>query len=274
MQSIRLKKINSEVLLKLIILIGFAFFFYDIIKSGKVLLYVNPRIIPYVKFGIVAMISLSLFIARDLFKPKRKVNIKPYLFFVIPLLVAFMTPQSSVSSKSMTLASDKRTSQNNSVKKTNVSDNVITNQNKTTSNNSNAALPINTSKLKDNLEIRNNTIVVRDDNFEKWTEEISNNMAKYEGKKIQLTGFVFKAEGFKNNELVPARLMMTCCAADLVPVGLLAHYDKAKDLKQDTWIAITGKIKLLDYNGEKNPIIIIESLKNTSKPSKEYVYPF
>ncbi|WP_343216272.1 hypothetical protein [Clostridium frigoris] len=76
------------------------------------------------------------------------------------------------------------------------------------------------------------------------------------------------------NEFVPARLMMTCCAADLAPVGLLANYDKAKDLKQDTWIKVTGKIKDLNYNGEKTPIIIVESIKNTEKPKIEYVYPF
>ncbi|MCB2292705.1 TIGR03943 family protein [Clostridium algoriphilum] len=271
MQLIKLKKINIEVLLKLIILIGFAFFFYDIIKTGKVLLYVNPRIIPYIKFGIVAMISLSLFIVRDLFKPKRKVNIKPYLFFIIPLFMASMTPSTSVSSKSMSLTGAKSAEQTDNTKQKNVTD--ITNQDKTTGNNT-TTTKTNTSKVDVKLEMKENTIVVSDNNFGKWTEEISNNMAKYEGKKIELTGLVFKADGFKDNEFVPARLMMTCCAADLVPVGLLAHYDKAKDLKQDTWIIVKGTIKLLEYNGEKSPIIITESIKNTEKPKKEYVYPF
>lgn len=274
MHLIRLKKLNIEVLLKLIILIGFAFFFYEIIKTGKVLLYVNPRIIPYVKFGIVAMISLSLFIARDLFKPKRKVNIKPYLFFLIPLIMTFITPQSSISSKSMSLASDKSLAQTDNTKNISISDNVITTQDGTIKNNSTVTPKINTSKLTGNLQMKDNSIIVSDNNFEKWTEEISNNMVKYEGKKITLTGFVFKAEGFKDNEFVPARLMMTCCAADLVPVGLLANYDKAKDLKQDSWIVVTGEIKLLNYNGEKSPTIVVESIKSTSKPAKEYVYPY
>ena len=273
MQFIRLKKINTEVLLKLIILIGFAFFFYDIIKTGKVLLYVTPRIIPYIKFGIVAMISLSLFIVRDLFKPKRKVNIKPYLFFIIPLFMAFITPEASVSSKSMSLTGAKSVEQTDSTKQKSVTDGSIRNQNKTIGNNT-TTTNTTSSKVEVKLEMKDNTIVVNDDNFEKWTEEISNNMAKYEGKKIELTGLVFKADGFKDNEFVPARLMMTCCAADLAPVGLLAHYDKAKDLKQDTWLMVKGKIKLLQYNGEKSPIIIIENIKKTEKPKKEYVYPF
>ncbi|MGV8984300.1 TIGR03943 family putative permease subunit [Clostridium sp.] len=274
MQLIKLKKINIEVLLKLIILIGFAFFFYDIIKTGKVLLYVNPKIVPYVKFGIVAMLSLSLFIVRDLFKPKRKVNIKPYLFFIIPLFMAFMTPEASVSSKSMSITGSRNTEQTEIIKQNSVTDSSITNQDITTDNNATTNTKINSSKVDVKLEMQNNSIIVSDNSFMQWTQEITYNMEKYEGKKIELTGFVFKDKSFKNNEFVPARLMMTCCAADLAPVGLLAHYDKAMYLKQDTWIRVKGKIKIVDYNGEKTPVIIIESIKNTDKPKNEYVYPF
>lgn len=274
MQFIRFKKINIEVLLKLIILIGFAFFFYDIIKTGKVLLYVTPRIIPYVKFGILAMVSLSLFIMPDLFKPKRKVNIKPYLFFIIPLLMAFMTPTTPINSKSMSLTSTKSRSQSDNTNQ-NTTNNNITNQAKATDNKTTTSKTTPSGvNLQLQMKLQNNIIVVNDNNFEKWTEEISYNMAKYEGKKIVLTGFVFKSKEFKENEFVPARLMMSCCAADLQPVGLLCHYDKAKALKQDTWIIVKGKIKILDFNGEKIPVIIAESIKNTQKPSNEYVYPF
>lgn len=273
MQLIRLKKINIEVLLKLIILIGFAFFFYHIIRTGRVLLYVSPRIIPYVKFGIIAMISLSLFIVRDLFKSKRKVNIKPYLFFIIPLFMAFIIPTTSVGSKSMSFTNAKSTEQISDIKQKNTSDNKITNQNETTSNNTPTS-KINSIKMDEGLKMQDNTILMNDNNFIKWIQEISNNMGKYEGKKIELTGFVFKDEAFKENEFVPARLLMSCCAADLQPVGFLCHYDKAKDLKQDTWIIVKGKIKILDYKGEKTPIIIAESITNTKKPTTDYVYPF
>ncbi|MBU3190173.1 TIGR03943 family protein [Clostridium bowmanii] len=270
MQSIRLKRINIEVLLKLIILLGFAFFFYHIIKTGKVLLYVNPRIIPYIKFGIVAMIALSIFIVRDLFKPKRKVYLKPYLFFIIPLFMAFMVPTTSVASTSMSLGNAKKTTATNQV--SSIKDNIIEDQNNI--NNNTIASNTNTNKPGEDLKMQDDTILVNDNNFIGWTQEISYNMAKYEGKKITLTGFVFKTDGFKENEFVPARLLMSCCAADLQPVGLLCHYDKAKELKQDTWIIVKGEIKILDYNGEKTPVIIAESIQITNKPTNEYVYPY
>lgn len=273
MQLISLKRINTEVLLKLIILIGFAFFFYYIIKTGKVLIYVTPRNIPYIKFAIVAMISLSLFIIRDLFKPKRKANVKPYLFFIIPLFMAFFLPTTSSASTSMSLENVKSTEKIANTKQNNISDTNTTNQVKANGNNTTTS-KINSIEVDTQLEMQDNTILMNTNNFVKWTQEISYNMAKYEGKKIELTGFVFKADGFKENEFVPARLMMTCCAADLQPVGLLCHYDKAKNLEQDTWIIVKGKIEIIDYNGEKTPIIKAESIQNTDKPINDYVYPF
>ncbi|MBU3129297.1 TIGR03943 family protein [Clostridium tagluense] len=269
MQLMRLKKINIEVLLKLIILIGFAFFFYYIIKTDKVLLYVSPRIIPYMKFGIVAMILLSLFIAGELFKPKRKVNIKPYLFFIIPLFMTFLIPTASVSSKSMSRTTPKNVEKIVVTKQNNISDNNIIDTTKTTDTTN-----INASKVDKALKMEDNTIIINDNNFVKWVQEISYNMNKYEGKKIELTGFVFKDKAFKINEFVPARFMMSCCAADLQPVGLLCHYDKAKDLKQDTWILVKGKVEIIDYKGERIAIIVAQSIANAEKPKNQYVYPF
>ena len=45
---------------------------------------------------------------------------------------------------------------------------------------------------------------------------------------------MFKTAGFKENEFVPARHLMTGSIEDLQTIGLFCHYDKAKDLKQDT----------------------------------------
>lgn len=260
MKPIRVKKINIGVSSK-IILLRFAFLIY-IIKIRRTLLYVKDTIIPYIKFGSEIIISLSLFIVRNLFNPKKKVYRSLYSFFIIPLLVAYILPATTVSSKSISLISTKSTQQ-------------IVNTKQDKSIVYNIASPEKTTiKVDAKLNIQGNTVFMTDNNFLKWTQEISYNMAKYEGKKIELTGFVFKGDGFKYNEFVPARFLMTCCTSDLQPIGLLAHYDKAKALKQDTWLIVTGTIKIIDYHGEKTPVIIVASVKNTSKPTIEYVYPF
>jgi putative membrane protein len=76
------------------------------------------------------------------------------------------------------------------------------------------------------------------------------------------------------NEFVPARFMMSCCTADLQPVGFLCRYEKASNLKNDTWIEVTGTIKITDYYGEKTPIIIVDKVEDATIPINEYVYPY
>lgn len=271
MQLVMSKKINIEAVLRLIILIGFAIFFYYIIQTGKVLLYVNPRIVPYVKFGIVAMVLLSLFIVPDIFKPKRKPNIIPYLFFIIPLFMSFILPAKSLDSTSIAFGNI-----NSAQQAVNTAQNSVSNNNATTG--SNAAITANAGSASDTvdwgLQMQGDTVVMNDNNFVKWIQEISDNMAKYEGKKIELTGFVFKDKSFKANEFVPARFMMACCTADLQPVGFLSRYDRAAELKQDTWIKMTGKIEIVNYKGEKTPIIVAENIQKTAKPQNDYVYPY
>ena len=104
-------------------------------------------------------------------------------------------------------------------------------------------------------------MLLSDANFVQWTQELNDNVDKYVGKKISVSGFVFKVKGFTQNEFVPARLMMVCCAADLQPIGLLAQYDKTSELKQDTWFCVTGKIVKGEFNGQKVPIISVDSVE-------------
>lgn len=290
-------RINIEAVLKLIILLGFALFFYVIIKTGKVLLYVNPRIVPYVKFGIVVLLVMSLFSIPDIFKPKRKLKFKPYLFFLIPLLMAFSIPAKSMDSTSMALGDVKITQQQNSTNINITPDNIesgsadgsadgsaidnnsIDNNTPTTTDNSQSSAPLSSTQVYPDqvtteLKMQGDTVVVNDDNFVQWNEEIFTNMSKYEGVKIQIVGFVFKSKDFKENEFVPARLMMSCCTADLQPIGFLCRYNKAPELKPDTWLKVSGTIKTVDYNGEKTPIIIADKVEDAVKPINEYVYPF
>lgn len=303
MREIKSRRFNIDVVLKLIILLGFALFFFITIWTGKVQLFVHPRIVPYLKFGIVAMIVMSLFLLRDVFKPQRKkVNVFQYLFFIIPLIMAFSLPAKDISSSSMSFGNMNVAGQVSSTSKEDASnvDN-LDNSNTTdelsvdgssSDNSSNAnSVSDDTSSVNNNqntdkslidddeteddsLKLQGDTVVMDDNNFVKWVQEIYNNPSKYEGKKIKVTGFVFKGTQFKSNEFVPARLMMVCCAADMSPIGLLAHYNNASELKQDSWFKFSGKIVKGEFNGQQTAVIDIESVEKTAKPKNEYVYPY
>lgn len=278
----RSNKVNLDAVLKLIILLGFSIFFFAIIQTGKIQLYVNPRIVPYVKFGIVVMVITSLFFIRDIFKPKRKVNLTQYLFFLIPLFMAFSLPAKSMDSTSMafgdvTLAQPQNSSKNN-ISSDNIASGSSVDTNTIIDNGQSSgsldSVKAGPDQLDSGLKLQGDTIVVSDNNFVQWLQEIYDNMSKYEGKKIEVVGFVYKDKTLKKNEFFPARLMMACCTADLQPVGLLCRYDKAPELKKDTWLKVTGTIKTIDLSGQKTPAIIADKVESAVKPEIEYVYPY
>ncbi len=296
-------RVNMDALLKIIILSGFALFFAIIIQNGRIQLYVNPRIVPYVKFGIIIMTIISIFLIRDIFKPKRKVSFAQYLFFLIPLLMAFLLPAKTIDSKSMAFGDINLTQRqnrntgiaSNSANTTNAAnsgntagysagtseadintldDRKVMIEDRSQSPDSSSPGQTDTDKIEEDLQLEGDTVLVSDNNFVQWLQEIYDNHEKYEGKKIQVIGFVFKSKDFTENEFVPARLMMACCTADLQPIGFLCRYGKASKLKNDTWLKVTGTIKVIDYQGQKTPVIIADKVENTAKPENEYVYPY
>ena len=73
-------------------------------------------------------------------------------------------------------------------------------------------------------------------------------------------------------EFIPARLLMVCCAADLVPYGLVCRYDKISELENGTWLTVTGTLAVRDYRGSPEPQIDVEKLE-PAEAVDAYLYP-
>jgi putative membrane protein len=128
------------------------------------------------------------------------------------------------------------------------------------------------------LDVANKKITVSNDDFGMWLSEIYMNMEKYEGYTVIMTGFVFKdPEILKEDEFVPARLMMSCCVADLAPAGLLCKYDKVSELEADSWVTVEGTLFIgeYEYDGQIYDDPQISVTKVTPAEEVEgYVYPY
>lgn len=123
------------------------------------------------------------------------------------------------------------------------------------------------------LDVKNKKITVEDDYFYPWIAEIYTNLDQYEGYQIAVTGFVFKDPGtMKSNEFSPARLMMSCCVADLMPVGFVCRYDNASGLEADSWVTVEGTIFKGEYMGEAEPQISVKKV-SPAEEVEGYVYP-
>lgn len=117
------------------------------------------------------------------------------------------------------------------------------------------------------------TVEMAEDMFSTYYAEINDNPKSYAGKKIKMSGFVFKEEGFEKNQLVISRFLITHCIADASIIGFLTEYNGAKSIKEDTWIEIEGVLEMGDYGGSELPIIKVTSLNVIDEPSEPYIYP-
>ena len=117
------------------------------------------------------------------------------------------------------------------------------------------------------------TIQMADDMFSTYYAEINDNPKSYAGKKIKMSGFVFKEEGFTGNQLVLSRFLITHCIADASIIGFLSEFNGADTIKEDTWVDIEGVLELGSYGGSELPIIKVTSLNVIDEPSEPYIYP-
>jgi len=87
--------------------------------------------------------------------------------------------------------------------------------------------------------------------------------------KIFLKGKVLISPLLKKDEVVIYRMVITCCAADALPLGILAKLPEKMELYNEEWFGVEGTIQLRPYN---ESIKAIEPLANMVPPEKVFPY--
>ncbi|MFN2745714.1 MULTISPECIES: TIGR03943 family putative permease subunit [Bacillus] len=118
-----------------------------------------------------------------------------------------------------------------------------------------------------------NPLLMKDDLFADYYDEINENLDDYIGKHIKVKGFVHKEPGLKADQLVVSRFLITHCIADASLIGLLAEWDGAEHIKRDTWVELEGILGKASYQGTVIPIIQAKQWKTVQEPKHPYVYP-
>ncbi|WP_240473314.1 TIGR03943 family putative permease subunit [Salsuginibacillus kocurii] len=102
---------------------------------------------------------------------------------------------------------------------------------------------------------------------------LDQNIGPFEGKEAEIKGFVYREEGFTEDQLVVARFSMTCCIADASVQGLLIESEEAEQFEVDDWVQATGVIEETEYNGHDMPVLKVTNLEPAEEPDVPYVYP-
>ncbi len=117
-------------------------------------------------------------------------------------------------------------------------------------------------------------VEIGDDDFGIWYVDALDNPERYDGKMFHCKGRVMKNMQFPKGTFLPARNAMTCCAADIAPVGFLTHYDQAASLKNRDWVTVTARLKweyCPSYEDE-GPVLYAISAQPAQPPKDDVVY--
>ncbi len=231
-----MKRINMECLVQILVLFLMAGLLIFALQGNRLREFVHPRINNLLWLSAGVLLLIALFRLQLLFKATRRKSTVPNVILMIPVIAAV----------TFTL----------------------------TSYNSSQPGHYSTAVLENNID-GNPVNVVKDNEFLKWYLDVNENPEKYDGTTVKVRVTVFKRDDFRSDEFVAARMAMSCCAADVSPVGFLCKSSKAEQLSNGSWVYVTAVIRVeyQQYLNKKRPILHPLNITKAHKPEEEYVYP-
>jgi putative membrane protein len=121
--------------------------------------------------------------------------------------------------------------------------------------------------------IQKDNLVVTDENYIAMMYVIDKYHESFEGKQIEVIGFVYREPEFLEDQFVIGRRANPCCVEDAEGIyGLLSISSSAKDFARDQWVKATGTLSKTEYFGVKVPYLQIKNIKQIEPPEDPYVY--
>ncbi|SDE02039.1 TIGR03943 family protein [Paenibacillus sp. UNCCL117] len=314
--------------IKALILFGFAGYIAYLVQTGRIILYIAPRMTDYVKWsalGLYATAAYQAYLAVKTLRtrhepdcgcghdhtPSRSVfkHTVVYGLFILPLLLGFMLPDSTLGS-SLAAKKGMNLSSASSVKKDlaaaggsadsspapapesggAAASETQTGEEAPTGKGEQAAPPAAaaagsldelfpsdkfTKQYADYAKklYPSETIKVSEEFFMETLTSVDLYLDRFVGKKLELTGFVYRQEEMTDRQFVIGRFSIQCCSADAAPFGVLAEYDRAKTLETDEWVTVTGTIKKTSFNDAEIMVLQVEKVAKAEPAKTPYVYP-
>lgn len=242
------KTIAAHQIIDLVYLAGFTFFIFKILLTGDVTGYVHPRFIPFL--WAAAALSVLIIVA-TMMTPSgdhhRKISWKRTAILVVPLLCGITVHPSS----------DAMANLSETPQKKQIAADADFN-----------ALPEPVVRARSSA-----SILLDESHFFMILQDMYDNPTMYSGKKIVLTGMAYHKKKSPADEFAVMRLMMTCCTADLQPVGLVCVHTSSSALKDKSWVKIEGKLSSKNFAQGLLPFVEVETITPSDKPAQEYIYP-
>ncbi len=104
-----------------------------------------------------------------------------------------------------------------------------------------------------------------------WYRDMAEELDKYAGKTMKLTGLVARDKSLGKDSLVLGRHVMTCCADDIAFHGLVCKFPENVDFKTRDWLTVTATFKIENHKlyNRLGPVLYVKSWQEGEKPDPE-----
>ncbi|MCM3411802.1 TIGR03943 family putative permease subunit [Metabacillus sp. YM-086] len=108
--------------------------------------------------------------------------------------------------------------------------------------------------------------------FTEYIGMISEYPEVFEGKEIEIEGFIAEDQFMSKREKVIARFQVTHCVADAHASGFILENSDEFDLMNNTWVRIKGTLKVKEENQQYIPVINVKAVENIDTPQNPYIF--
>jgi putative membrane protein len=266
----RLKSFDPQVFLEMMMCSVFACLLLYLAVSGEYLRYLAPRMKPYMYFASAVMLAWAAIGTFRLFGARRKSRCAHCAVLLIPILL-ILIPHRAMGASDVSFGYVAGGGQ--SVSSADDSYSPPTDTDGTDAEADASASEAAPSGLA-GLDTENRRITIGDNDYYLWICEIYDNLDTYVGYTATVTGYVLKGDEITGEgEFVPARLLMSCCVADLVACGIPCRYDGADELANDEWVTVEGVIEKGEYMGYDEARLTAVSV-TPAEPIESFVYMY
>jgi len=99
---------------------------------------------------------------------------------------------------------------------------------------------------------------------------------RYDGRRVVFTGMIMRDEVLKEHfggrDTAVYRFLVTCCAADALPLAIAVDSDRAADFAQDQWVRVAGTFFLRRMDDKAVPLVVDTVIEPVEAPAIPYLF--
>ncbi|MDR6225992.1 TIGR03943 family putative permease subunit [Desmospora profundinema] len=280
-------------LFRIIICFGTALMLMTLIVTGRIGLFINPRLLPFVLVGTVLLVLLGLVQVWNAKSPAlHPVGKWGYLMLLLPVATYLFAQPGALDASMATkkgvnyLSPEAMQTQQRVLSK---EETELRQGERSREEWDDRSLPdddsawddppeedvIDVNPYYDDLikELKNAPLItLDDDHYIDRLTTIQMYNSELSGKPTEVKGFVFRADNMPDDVILVSRYAMTCCAADASVIGVFASFPGSDTLKEGDWIEVKGPLGETTIDESRVPLVEADGYREIEAPKDPYVY--